>query len=177
MWEETSEKAGRIPTIGDYSTIRKAMFDAGFRTREEEMFLTGSTRFGCASVGSDLDIAMHIKYRGKALEWALSISQDDPVEHSRYNLGVKVKFNGLKINLLFLHQVDYVAWFKAATMLESSKLFVNTNLSRPLRHSIHETLCAAAKAATPEHLDATNYLDHLNGSKIYDYNMEKQEWH
>lgn len=158
-------KAGRVgleslrkPTLEDYADIRKLMFEQGFKTEAKQAFLTGSVRFGCATNDSDLDIAFPINLRECALEWA---KQQGGTEASKYNLGVKVQVGAITVNLVFLHPVDYVAWYKAAQMLEASAIFKRGDLSRPLRHGIHEALCASAKMATSELLSISNYKDFL----------------
>ena len=154
----TGLESFRKPTLEDYADVRKLMFEQGFKTEENQAFLTGSVRFGCATKDSDLDIAFPINLRDLALEWA---KQQGGTEASKYNLGVKVQVGAITVNLVFLHPVDYVAWFKAAQMLEASSIFKRGGLPRPLRHGIHEALCASAKMATPELLNISNYKDFL----------------
>lgn len=134
------------------------MFAQGFKTEANQAFLTGSVRFGCATNDSDLDIAFPINLREVALEWA---KQQGGMEASKYNLGVKVQVGAITVNLIFLHPVDYVAWYKAAQMLEASGIFNRGIIPRPLRHGIHEALCASAKMATPELLNISNYEAYL----------------
>lgn len=148
----------RKPTTEDYADVRKLMFEQGFKTEANQAFLTGSVRFGCATKDSDLDIAFPINLRDCALEWA---GRHSGIEASKYNLGVKVQVGAIIVNMVFLHPVDFVAWYAAAQMLEASGIFKRGGLPRPLRHGIHEALCASAKMATPELLNISNYRDYL----------------
>jgi hypothetical protein len=118
--------------------------------RFDNFFITGSVRFGCETDESDLDVVLPIWEREDVLK---SITRKDDMEESKYNVGVKItNERGAKINFVFLHPLDYVSWNKAAEMIDLSNLFRNNQtICRPLRHSIHEALCAAVKTSFSGH--------------------------
>lgn len=126
-------------------------------------FVTGSYRFKCVSVTSDLDVVFPIMVRQEALELIPTLGVLE-VKPSNYNCGVKfMTQEKLIVNFIFLHPSEFVAWSKAAKMLEVSGILSmkQSPVSRPLRHAIHQTLVAMANASLSDVVGSKNYTEFL----------------
>lgn len=110
-------------------------------------FVTGSVRFGVAGSSSDLDIAVTVLHRVAVLE--IIARRGLKAEPSEYNAGVKVMWEGVAVNFVFLHPLDYCCWFRAAQMACSCGIFKGVRL-KSRRMAIHEMLCATAKSSFSE---------------------------
>jgi hypothetical protein len=98
-------------------------------------FVTGSVRFGVQTSDSDIDICIPITEK-------VGVADSQP---SEYNNGIKFLSDGIVVNVIHLHPLDYVAWHRAAKMAESCGIF--KGLSKDLRYPLHEMLVAVAKAS------------------------------
>lgn len=132
----------RMPTIDDVPDVIK--------NNSIPYFITGSVIFGCATNNSDLDICIPIMNQ-------IDIKN---AEDSNYNNGIKFMENGIVINLIRLHPVEYVVWHNAVTMANSIKLF--NNMDKRKRYSIYEMLRGIAKLSLNETIiNSHNYLEYL----------------
>jgi hypothetical protein len=118
-------------------------------------FVTGSVKFGCAKRSSDLDIAIPINYKSSIFK-----SKYFP---SEYNAGFKFMHNGICLNIIPLHPLDYVAWNHASKIICTLGLFINPMpLSKYKRYSLHEMYIAASKMAIGQYnIDFENYEEFL----------------
>lgn len=128
-----------------------------------DFFVTGSYRFKCVTLTSDLDIVFPIMVRQEALELIPTLGVME-VKPSNYNCGVKfLTQENLIVNFIFLHPSEFVAWSKAAKMLEVSGILSmkQSPVARPLRHAIHQTLVAMANASLSNVVYSKNYTEFL----------------
>ncbi len=139
--EPANMESNRMPTINDVPEMIKDCMP---------YFITGSVIFGCATKHSDLDICIPIMY-------PIDIKNAVP---SNYNNGIKFKENGVVINLIRLHPVEYIVWYNAVTMANSIRLF--NCMDKRKRHSIYEMLRGIVKLSLDENIiTSQNYLDYL----------------
>lgn len=138
-----------------------------------EHFISGSVRFGCATNGSDLDIVFPIFFRREVVNLLPELSPI--VGESEYNNGLKIVYNEIVINFIFLHPLDYVAWFKAANMIESRGLMKDT--SRPVRHAIHEALVAVVKMSLSGNcVTQKNYKSFISSNSVVSDENDLSDW-
>lgn len=116
-------------------------------------FITGSIGFGCPHLTSDLDVAIPIMEREALLKRYL-LSEMEP---SHYNLGVKAMENGICVNFIFLHPLDYCARFRAKNMAIAGHVMKATTKTQ--RYAHHEMLVAIAKLTLGENVNAKNFLE------------------
>lgn len=154
-------KSSREPTMEDVKELTPFInsFNPFMR-----WFPYGSVRYGCASDNSDIDIAIPIMFHPDIIV-GLS-GKGISFEGSSYNKGVKFSQGQLVINFAFLHPLDFVCWFKVARMVSQNKLFENKELTRPLRHAIHEGLSAMVKASfSGVNVNPENYQEFLKAGE------------
>lgn len=117
-----------------------------FKDLRIDYFFTGSKVFGCDRINSDIDVCVPIWESNKIKE--MLENEGVHFEESDYNNGFKFQYCLNEINIIPLHQVEYVAWFKVA---EIGKLtFLLNEKDKYKRHLIHQQLINAVK---------TKYLD------------------
>lgn len=130
----------RKPQISDIPDALKCL----------EHFITGSVRFGVQTESSDIDVVIPIMERFSV----------ENAEQSAYNNGIKFMHNGVVVNVIRLHPLDYVSWAIAAKMAQSVNLF--NGLPKDLRYPLHEMLVATAKASLHgRFVCAGNYSDFM----------------
>lgn len=130
----------------------------------KDAFLSGSYRFNRANKKSDIDIVMPIMYKRDLIKYLDRhvISYVD----SSYNAGVKfiklLKEREITINVVFLHPLDFVCWYKAADMILASKVEIK-NMSRNKFHALHQVMVSLPKMMIEEYVDSNNYQKFING--------------
>jgi hypothetical protein len=123
-------------------------------------FITGSVRFGKQHKYSDLDIVVCIEHRQSIYD---KIEKPEP---SNYNAGFKFIHNEIPINIIPLHQVDYVAWFYTAILM--SKMPLINEMEKPERYGLHQAFTGILKMHFRDKIiSCENYLDFC---KIEKYN-------
>ena len=117
-------------------------------------FPTGSVYFGVSTFQSDIDFCFPI------WEKEHFTATFSGCEESVYNSGVKVLIDTFTINAIFLHPLDYVAWYFAAE--QGKKILNNPILPRNLRHLTHEQLVLAFKMAhSYTEINSSNFHEFL----------------
>ena len=161
MLQSTEAICRRKPTFSDAHLFLGKLTGGGFDP--PCCFLTGSLAFGEESDSSDIDIALPIMRREEIVD--LLKDQNAVYTFSDYNDGIKVETIqdscALTVNLVFLHPLDYVAWFKAGLFY----MRMPRQIIRESRHAVFENLRANVKCAfalAGIKVNQKNYQEFLN---------------
>jgi len=108
-------------------------------------FLTGSVAFDEQKHGSDIDIVLPILAKQSA---CLKMEETGfLIQDSFYNDGVHGDYvtdvGPIKVNVLFLHPLDFVVWKRAGGMYK----LLPHSLDREARHALFELLRATVKTS------------------------------
>jgi len=130
----------------------------------KDAFLSGSYRFNRANEKSDIDIVMPIMFKSDLIKY-LDCNVISYVDSS-YNAGVKFIIlssnREITINVVFLHPLDFVCWYKAADMILASKVEIK-DMSRNKFHALHQIMVSLPKMMIDEYVDSNNYQKFING--------------
>lgn len=130
----------------------------------KDAFLSGSYRFNRANEKSDIDIVMPIMFKSDLIKY-LDHNVISYVDSS-YNAGVKFIIlssnREVTINIVFLHPLDFVCWYKAADMILASKVDIK-DMSRNKFHALHQIMVSLPKMMIDEYVDSNNYQKFING--------------
>jgi hypothetical protein len=115
-------------------------------------FITGSRRFQTHTLLSDIDVCVFIAFRNEIYN---KVKYPEP---SSYNNGFKFYHNSLTINIIPLHQLDYVGWYYAAKLMAIAPNLKELNKAQI--HGLHETFIGLMKSHF-SHIKVTpnNYLE------------------
>jgi hypothetical protein len=126
-----------------------------------DCFLSGSYRFGRANAESDIDIVFPIMAKQDV---EIYIAKYRDVQPSHYNAGIKfTKMMGDRaqsVNAIFLHQLDFVCWFKAANMINAANVDIKA-MTRPEFHALHQIMVSLPKMMIKDCVNCDNYRDYL----------------
>jgi len=121
-----------------------------------EIFITGSRRFGVATKDSDLDVVVQKTVSEKIKKAILEYLPEEEVVDSNYFDGWSFEANNdkealagksflgkdflndkpLKINIIGLNPIDYLAWEKIAKINDEFSIFNKDKSSRILAHGV-----------------------------------------
>ena len=142
--------------------INKILCD--IRKLSPSAFLSGSYRFKRNNPKSDVDIVVIIcdvsNIQAKLDE------NFKPIKKSHYNDGFKFCLNGYEVNIIPLHPVEFICWYKTAQMID---VIVNDvkSMSRQQFHAFHQILLASVKLAISHRIiNSKNYLQFIDSENI-----------
>lgn len=135
-------------------------------------FLTGSFRFKRNYSSSDIDIAVIITDK-------VNISEDLRLRNiaiidSKYNGGFKYQktLNDRYVNIIPLHPVEFVCWYKAAKMIDVITSDIK-QMNRQEFHAFHQMILATIKLAlSKKKIYSKNYTNYIDGSVSGDDNTD-----
>lgn len=139
----------RIPVMDD---LNKMTFVTSVAN---DAFVTGSVRFGCATGNSDLDICIPIMYLDAVIDNLKGVE----LTKSTYNNGFKLVHDGITVNIIPLHPLEFCAWSRAAKMAISCDMFKKVPKER--RYPMHEMLVAVAKLGIDTYVFPENYHEFM----------------
>lgn len=138
-------QSDRVPTLEDVPEV--------FKGSLIPHFITGSVRFGLQTKDSDLDICVPI--------FMLGSIKTKEMKESNYHKGQKYKKEGIVINIIPLHPLEYVVWFKVAKIIDACNVLKGHE--KPMRLGLYETLIGIVRTAlSNEVITSKNYMNYLD---------------